>query len=115
MSLAENLNEAQRLNLIVMQKLENNFDPIVFKESSEIFTSLIYGQIIYLHDSINCIEIEINNEEILRLLCDGEITAQEAAIQSNSLWIDFINRLRAPNTPKLNISSLPKLNVYNFI
>ena len=116
MSLAENLNLVQRENFIVMEEIASN--KIVQNTghilSSQLYTTLIKQSILYRNDKIEFFEIEYQNQAICIQLIDGEITAQEAAIQSNSLWIDFINSIRSPSVPKLNISTLPRLNVYNF-
>lgn len=116
MSLAKQINEVKRINFIIMENIASvDFDRnIGHKNSSKIFTDLIKESILYRNDKIEFFEIEYQNQAICIQLIDGEITAQEAAIQSNSLWIDFINSIRSPSVPKLNISTLPRLNVYNF-
>lgn len=93
MSLAKQINEVQRINFIVMENIASvDFDKnIGHKNSSKIFTDLIKESIPYRNDKMDFCEIEYQNKSICVQLIDGEISPQEAAIQSNSLWIDFIN------------------------
>lgn len=116
MSLPEKLNEVQRLNLIVMENIATvGFEQVSErKKSNTIYINLIKESILYQNEKVDFLQIENQNKAIIIQLVEGEITPQEASIQSNSLWIDFINTLRAPNLPKLNFATIQNQNFYNF-
>lgn len=106
MSIYEIIKEAERKNMIFMEEISflgYGIEHAIM--SDEYFIQVIKAHILYAHEEYNFDKPAAENKAIIIQLIDGDISTEEAAVQSNSIWIEFINKLRAPSEPKLNTAS----------
>jgi hypothetical protein len=119
MSLAEILKDAQRINTFLMEDVYDGKKSanIALDESDNNFMN-VFRQFGLLYKSEkNYYEKNPVVKKIIEDLSEQKITVAEAAIQIDSIWIDWINKinkLRNPGKPILNTSSLPKIPIFNF-
>lgn len=115
MKIHEIVKDAERKNLLLMQDLE--VKPGKFAEAIEssynIWISIIKSnEYLYQSESLEAFDSVIEeNAKIIAKLFDGDITAPEAAAQSNAIWIGKINSIRNPGVPIIN---LKKYNTNTF-
>lgn len=116
MSIHEIINEAQRINHLVMEDLENEIiSPVeAALKSDNIFTNIITKHIAYDYEKVN-ISNNSENLKIIMQLYAKEITAPEAAVQSNSIWIDRINKFRNTGEVKINLANYRRSGIPEFL
>lgn len=107
MNLIKEINSLQQRNALIMEDLSNNMIDVrvAIIQSEGLFILFLKGKILYQNEKYDFSPQEAENTKIIRQLADGHLNAQEAAVQSNSIWVDYINTLRSPGAPKLNTAN----------
>lgn len=114
LSISQQFQDAQRRNLLLMEEVEAETKPRqdAAMESNRLFITIATQVLELLHKNeareeiLNDLEQAAgSNVDIFILLGKKDIAANDAALQSNALWVKAINKIRNPGEPVINTST----------
>ena len=115
MSNHETINEVQRRNSIIMEDLEAGTVTIgqAISASCSNWEDVIH-EFQYPLEHIDLTPLNKQNAAIIAQLANKDISAMEAAAQSNAMWIDAINKIRRPDMTQFHIQRYHSNNYSEF-
>ena len=106
MTIHQNLRNAERMNMILMEDVDGMRITIgeCISASNAYFTEVVQ-LFIYPTEFADLTETYRQNAAIIAQLTNGDITPAEACAQSNELWVARINQIRMPGIPIINTAN----------
>lgn len=107
MSIHEQIKEVQRRNALIMEDVQSGRITYgtAIDHSRILWEDFIrFPVIFYRNEAFDFTPLNKKNAEIIAQLANGDINSTEAAAQSNSLWVEAINKIRKPDMSQFHVS-----------